>query len=46
MGRRRRMRIGYWWESRKERNHQEDLDIDGRVILKLIYEKYISFGKN
>jgi hypothetical protein len=22
----------HWWESQKERDHQEDLDIGGRII--------------
>jgi hypothetical protein len=22
----------FWWESQKERDHQEDLDIGGRII--------------
>jgi hypothetical protein len=25
-----------WWEYQKERDHQEDLDVGGRIILKLI----------
>jgi hypothetical protein len=29
------MRIGFWWESQKERDHQVDLDVGGRLILKL-----------
>jgi hypothetical protein len=28
------MHIGFWWESQKERDDQEDLDIvGGRIIL-------------
>jgi hypothetical protein len=30
------MRIGFCWESLKERVHYEDLDVGGRIILKLI----------
>jgi hypothetical protein len=30
------MHIGYWWESQKERNHYEHLDVGERIILKLI----------
>jgi hypothetical protein len=33
---RRRMHIGYWWESQKERDHWEDQDVGGWIILKLI----------
>jgi hypothetical protein len=36
---RRGMHIGFWWESRKERDIQEDLDIGGR-ILRWILERY------
>jgi hypothetical protein len=32
----RRMHIGFWWESQKERYHQEDLNVDGRIVLKLL----------
>jgi hypothetical protein len=35
---RRGMHIGFWWESQKERNH-EDLHVGGRIILKWILEK-------
>jgi hypothetical protein len=31
---RREMRIGYWWESQKERDHKEDQDVGGWIILK------------
>jgi hypothetical protein len=30
------MHIGYWWESQKERDHQEDQDVGGWTILKWI----------
>jgi hypothetical protein len=33
------MRIGYRWESQKERDHWEDLDVGGKIILKLILER-------
>jgi hypothetical protein len=34
------MHIGFWWEDQKERNHKEDLDIRGRIILKWVLEKW------
>jgi hypothetical protein len=36
---RRGMHIGFWWESQKERDHKEDLDVGGRIILKWILER-------
>jgi hypothetical protein len=33
------MHIGFWWESRKERDHYEDLDVGGRIILRRILER-------
>jgi hypothetical protein len=36
---RRGMHIGFWWESRKERDHYEDLDVSGRIILRWIIER-------
>jgi hypothetical protein len=33
------MRIGFWWESQKDRDHWENLGIGVRIILKLILEK-------
>jgi hypothetical protein len=32
------MHIGFWWESQMERDHQEDRDVGGRMILKWILE--------
>jgi hypothetical protein len=34
------MRIGYWWESQKEKYHHEDQDVDGRIILGWILERW------
>jgi hypothetical protein len=31
------MRIGYWWEIQKERDHWEDQDVGGCKILKEAY---------
>jgi hypothetical protein len=33
------MHIGFWWESQKERDHKENLDVAGRIILKWIQER-------
>jgi hypothetical protein len=33
------MHIGFWWESQKEWDHEEDLDVGGRIILKWILER-------
>jgi hypothetical protein len=32
------MRIGYWWESQRERDHYEDQDVGGWMILRWIFE--------
>jgi hypothetical protein len=34
------MHIWYWWESHKKKDHKEDLDVSGRIILRWILEKY------
>jgi hypothetical protein len=33
------MHIRFWWERRKERDHKEDLDVGGRIILEWILER-------
>jgi hypothetical protein len=35
----REMHIGFSWESKKKRDHQQDLVIGGKTTLKLIFEK-------
>jgi hypothetical protein len=29
----------YWWESQKERDHPEGLDVGGRIVLRSILKK-------
>jgi hypothetical protein len=31
---RRRMYIRFWWETHKEGDHQKDLDVDEKIILR------------
>jgi hypothetical protein len=33
------MNRAFWWESQKEKAHQEDLDVGGWIILICILEK-------
>jgi hypothetical protein len=35
------MSARFWWESQKERDLYEDLDVNGMVILKRIIQKYL-----
>ena len=30
---------GFWWGNLRERNHLEDPDLDGRIILRRIFSK-------
>jgi hypothetical protein len=36
---RREIYTKFWWETLKERDHLEDIDRDGRIILKCLEEK-------
>jgi hypothetical protein len=38
------MHVRYWWENQKERDHWEDLDVGGWIILKLILEMMGWYG--
>jgi hypothetical protein len=40
------MHIGYWWESRKERDHWEDQGVGGWTILKWIFEGWIDLAQD
>jgi hypothetical protein len=31
--------VGYWWESQKKRDHYEEQEIGGWIILKWILER-------
>jgi hypothetical protein len=31
---------GFWWGDLRERDHFEDIDLDGRIILKWIFKKW------
>jgi hypothetical protein len=34
------MHMGIWWEDLRKRAHFQDLDIDGRIILKQIFKMW------
>jgi len=35
------LHIGFWWGNLREDDHLEDLGIDGRIILKWIFKKWM-----
>ena len=34
------MYTGFWWEKLRRRDHLEDPDVDGRIILRSIFRKW------
>ena len=34
------MHVGFWWGNLRERDHLEDPDLEGRIILKWIFKKW------
>ena len=34
------MYTGFWWGNLRERDHLEDLGVDGRIILRWIFRKW------
>jgi hypothetical protein len=37
---RREVYSGFWWGKLRERDHLEDLGVDGRIILRWIFRKW------
>jgi hypothetical protein len=36
---RREIAVGLWWKDTRKTNHSEDIDVDERITLKLIFKK-------
>jgi len=41
---RRGVHTGFWWGNLRERDHREDIGIDGRIILKWNFKMYYGPG--
>jgi hypothetical protein len=41
MGEREEVHSGFWWGNLREGNNLGDLDVNGRIILKWIFEKWV-----
>ena len=41
---RRETYTGLWWGNLKERNHLEDTGVDGRIILRWVFRKWVCGG--
>jgi hypothetical protein len=39
-GRRGEVYTGFWWGNLRERDHLEDPDVDGRIILRWVFRKW------
>ena len=45
-GDREEIHTGFWWENLRERIYLQDLGVDGSIILKLAFRKWVGVGVN
>jgi hypothetical protein len=38
------LRIGFWFENLRERDNSKDLGVDGRIILKQVFNKSVGMA--